>query len=599
VFLPFLSDPTPSGARGATVEADTTYADDRFVGLVPGVWNIVAGESLFVPDPDSVGAGVAYRAVMLDPDSDFIVISYDTLVVAALDSAVVDSIWAANSIGTPYAYVVDVPGGTGLAYGDLGTIFELTVEDSTKLASLVGYAYLDTMPFKAYSRIAAFDSLFEGWSEFWWDDWTGDSLGMSQWWDHPGVNNQLVDSLAGCYYTYNYHNYYDRVYNHLSYWWRTGDTSYVRKANSYANIYAACLRASTEQPRDNIPDGLVMRWIMSKDTLDLKALTKETRFMEEYFARRKYWGDAITCATCDDARVQGRVYTSIILADEFNYPDSAAYASTWADAHTYATDSMWQWVHVGSDSAYQSGFFPLASYCDAMVGWQMGTQWSHSMIREWEFGATAARQDSIETILTRLADTLWTLGWIGVDPVGKAARDSFNFLYGVGMDTTSNKATLHHRDTDSTAAWYWKYYDASHTKAPTAGVAVDSFWQKHIYYRDNNNGGHDSLPVFTRAIDLSCHFSDTVAAHTVYSGHVLEPYKPEATLTGMVAPIYAFVWKVTGDSTYWYMADTLIAGMIYGEKRADAATWPYLGGKLYNEAYYQTPRAIKWLDEGP
>ena len=595
VFLPFLSDPTPSGARGATVEADTTYSDDRFVGLVPGVWNIVVGESLFVPDPDSVGAGVAYRATRVG-DS-FLVISYDTLVVAALDSAVVDSIWAANSIGTPYAYSVTVPDGTGLAYGDLGTIFELTVEDSGALASLVGYAYLDTMPFKNYPNIVEYDSLFENWSDYWWADWVGDSAAMAAW--NTGLANTIVDSAGSCYYILNYHNYYDRTYSHLSYWWRTGDTSYVRKANGYADKYQYCLLDAYRAPRDFIPDGLVMRWIMSEDTMDLKALTRETAYLEQFFARREFWGAATECEACDDARVQARTYTSIVLARQFDYPDTAAWSPGWDSAYTYAADSMWQWVHVGSDSAYQSGFFPLYSYCNSMIGWQMGTQFSHAMIRDQEFLATPARSDSIDSLIVRLADTLWTLGWVGVDPVGKAHLDSFNFLYSVGLDTTDERVMLKHSNADSTAAWWWRSgRDPDSAKAPTASIATDSFWQFHIYYRDTNNGGHDSVPEYTRAIDLNCHGDPPINAHSVWTGHVTQGYQPDALLTGMIAPIYARAWRITGDSVYWHMADSLLQGVIYGG-RVERSAWMYSNGKLYNEAYYQMQRAIKWLDEGP
>jgi hypothetical protein len=91
-------------------ESDTTYGDDRYVALVPGVWSVSTGDSAFVPDPDSTGAAVAYYAAR-DPSGDsFLVISYDTMVAAALDSAAVDSIWSAWQLGTPFAYVVDVPG---------------------------------------------------------------------------------------------------------------------------------------------------------------------------------------------------------------------------------------------------------------------------------------------------------------------------------------------------------------------------------------------------------------------------------------------------------------------------------------------------------
>ena len=114
VFFPFMSDPTPVGARDPGTYAtgsDTTYADGRYAALVPGVTDTVTQGTdtmvRFLPDPDSIGEGVAYRAIR-GGDS-FIVLSYDTLIAEALDSSTVDSIWSDWGLGTPYAYVVDLP----------------------------------------------------------------------------------------------------------------------------------------------------------------------------------------------------------------------------------------------------------------------------------------------------------------------------------------------------------------------------------------------------------------------------------------------------------------------------------------------------------
>lgn len=114
--VPFLHDPTPVRDSGTIVRessTDTTYGDGRYVALVPGVTDTLTHGTdtvfRFVPDPDSVGLGKAYRAVRKPGGDSFLVISYDTLVAAALDSSVVDSIWSAWSLGTPLAYAVDVP----------------------------------------------------------------------------------------------------------------------------------------------------------------------------------------------------------------------------------------------------------------------------------------------------------------------------------------------------------------------------------------------------------------------------------------------------------------------------------------------------------
>ena len=102
----------------ADVATDTTYADKLFAYIVP----ITVGDSVFAvdtlgvkvdsfpirrPDPDSVPITSCFRAVY-GTDS-VIVLSYDTLALAVLDSAVVDSFYTAWSLDGPPAYEVTMP----------------------------------------------------------------------------------------------------------------------------------------------------------------------------------------------------------------------------------------------------------------------------------------------------------------------------------------------------------------------------------------------------------------------------------------------------------------------------------------------------------
>ena len=128
--LPSVYDASVPVPGTHVTASDTTYADDRFVALVPGIEDTVFDGldtfALFVPDPDSIGSGVAYRAIR-GGDS-FLVISYDTLIAVALDSATADSIFADWALPPPTLYAVDVPGAPGGYPDTVGSLKHLNYE---------------------------------------------------------------------------------------------------------------------------------------------------------------------------------------------------------------------------------------------------------------------------------------------------------------------------------------------------------------------------------------------------------------------------------------------------------------------------------------
>jgi len=108
------------GITNITVVADTTYADKLFAYIVP----ITSVDSVFTRDTlgavvdtfvrrrptlDSIPNTAVGRAVYGAGHDSVIYLSYDTLALGVLDSAVVDSFYTAWSITEPVAYLVDVP----------------------------------------------------------------------------------------------------------------------------------------------------------------------------------------------------------------------------------------------------------------------------------------------------------------------------------------------------------------------------------------------------------------------------------------------------------------------------------------------------------
>ena len=102
------------------IATDTTYADKRFAYIVP----IVATDTVFTRDTlgaivdtfvrrrptlDSIPSAAVYRAVYGAGQDSVIILTYDTLSLAVLDSAVVDSFYTAWSIDETPAYLVNVP----------------------------------------------------------------------------------------------------------------------------------------------------------------------------------------------------------------------------------------------------------------------------------------------------------------------------------------------------------------------------------------------------------------------------------------------------------------------------------------------------------
>ena len=479
VFLPFLSDPTPSGARGATVEADTTYSDDRFVGLVPGVWNIVAGESLFVPDPDSVGAGIAYRATRVG-DS-FLVISYDTLVVAALDSAVVDSIWTANSIGTPYAYVVDI--GTTPAEWDA-------------VAEILGFAYMaHPVDASGWSWLTKYDSLFEYWSDYFYADFQAGAAS---------------DSTNNVY----FHAYYDRALAHYSYWWRTGNEKWKRRGDSVANeiyrIYFEPNNCTISEGKAYFPEGM---WIRHFSGSSVPTSIDDAAYRDciTAWADKLWdvWGDNMNTTNYDDSRSQSRAVQGVMYA--YLYDTTGVYPWDSLIANHVAIDSLISMHGFKADTS-GVGKMRLKQYALGMSPFQTAGNVLYTLIMYNERIETT-RLDTTMAIVQGAMDTM--IAYWGTENFKITGRDMYGFPYVLNPSDTA------------------------------AGT--------------NDSSIHTGLG-----------------------------------LNMLISTPFAWYFKQTGDSTYWDWFDSLTDYGLW--KQADG--WQYNDGKEYNQSYWQTPLALKWLVDG-
>ena len=64
-------------------------------------------------------------------------------------------------------------------------------------------------------------------------------------------------------------------------------------------------------------------------------------------------------------------------------------------------------------------------------------------------------------------------------------------------------------------------------------------------------------------------------------------------LNGLFVGVLGWAFDKTGDSTYWYMADSLTGAML------DMTSWYGYSGKAYNQSFWQSQRALYWLNGGP
>ena len=495
VFFPFLADPTPVGVRGTgtyATESDTTYADGRYAALVPGVTDtITQGANTmirFIPDPDSIGTGVPYRAIREPGGNDYLVLSYDTLVTAALDSSQVDSIWSDWGLGTPLAYAVDVPGKPS-DMADLG----ITTAESTLIAAVAGFAYKATPYTPVYYALADYnDSLT--------------TIGTSLW------NSKTVP-------IWNNEMYYDRAMLIYEHWWRTGDTSRLVQADSYVVNYRdlyvlpnvdalyECTAAKW-----SFPEGLAVHYLLREDSVSRNAVAHMARCNSGPESTRIDNAPDTTYIYID-GRIQGRALLTVVIAAALDLPareyDGTAISVNWDSLADVGADSI-----LMLNGRSQAGLGPttgrwyLRSYCYTQANFQVSHALLYGLARYSDLLDDGSKADTIETVVAASLDTILS-------------------------------------------------YRKTYLGQP---VITYTSWESYTC------GGTD--PVDTTALGGK-------------------------DLNGLYVGMLGWAFDKTGDSTYWYMADSLTGAML------DVTYWRGQGGKAYNQSFWQSQRAIIWLNGGP
>jgi len=380
VFFPFLADPTPVGVRGTGTyapEPDTTYADGRYAALVPGVTDTLANGPdtmiRFIPDPDSIGVGVPYRAIREPGGDDYLVLSYDTLVMAALDSSQVDSIWSDWGLGTPLAYAVDVPQKpTDLT--DLG----ITATESSAIAAVVGFPY-KTAPY-AYSRLTEYDSILEELGAFWY--------------------GYLMDDTTSAIYITG--QQYDRVALWYRYWWRTGDTTWLNRAQTWGRIW----RDGYVLPNDGAVqtyyahvEGMAIDWFVTGDSASRSAVLQIANKMNS-------WINSMKTTQYRDGRIQGYAVLDVLWPALLNLPDTLRDNDSTADA---GIDSLISW-YAAQDARpghwYLHGYSATSCPGESL---QANFQVSHALLYTLGryYDLVDNTKDTIPVIIKATLDTIW------------------------------------------------------------------------------------------------------------------------------------------------------------------------------------------------
>jgi len=603
-------------------ERDTTFGAAIFVYVVSSLDTV---DGLIVPDTSlfpvaTTGAG---RLVFFNQATDSVlVMTYDTVAGATvLDSATTVSMWASWGLGEPQPYVVamNAPGSTpGL--GDLG----LSSADSAVIADIIGYPYLADIGVSNMTWGTRFDSIYDFWYGLWrWADWTADSVLADSAGSVSGRSSTLwtslytvADSLCAQLFVEG-HTYYDRPLIMYSKWWRTGDTAWMNKGNSYLRHIRDCYWApnSSIQPYRQFTEGLNVHYRLTGDTVDLRVAQQAAKFDYTGFVDNgtgwwsgDYWGDA---------RTQGRVALGLFMAYWLDY-DTTGYSQylpsgTWESAFTEGLDSLLYFADYVQDRSGRRGKWSLTTYGDAHVAWQVHHTAMYTLMRYVDLIIQADTGDVYDSVLSwaeTAAQYFRDSVYVGQAPGGYEPGyggtnpgDDHNILYMAGVDTSLiDTARLNnHHVADSMIVWLRRY--RSTTKYSWGG-GVDTFpsaiddsavyrlaWQYHYDHQNDSLSMGDGAPL----IDQKVHYAAHPAEHSTYWGHVGGLYDLGVQQSGMALTLFAWLFKETGDSTYWTMADTLIQGIWYAQDRTNGDAW-YYTPKLDNENYFQSQRSIYWLN---
>jgi len=386
----------------------------------------------------------------------------------------------------------------------------ITSAESTLIAGLAGFPYQAEAYTPGYYSLRAYDDSLL---------YVGDSLWKAR--KPPIWSNEM---------------YYDRAMIDYLYWWRTGDTLRLGRADEYLVSYRdeyVLPNTTTEWAcptgKWHFPEGLAVHWLLRGDSLSRNAVSHMARC---HGGPGKSWMTraADTSFIYIDGRAQGRALLDVTLAAHLELPGR----TFTGEPANYDWDSL---AAAGADSLIalysrsQAGIGPttgrwhLSSYCYGQANFQVAHALLYGFARYSDLRGDGSRADTIESIVTTSLDTIL------------AYRRSFE-----GQPVIQ--------------------YSSLRPDWPNG---VDTTCAAH-YQGMQFNG--DGVP------------DDT----TAFGGK---------DLNGLFVGVLGWAFDKTGDSTYWYMADSLTGAML------NVTSWYGNSGKAYNQSFWQSQRALYWLNGGP
>ena len=610
LIIPLTAAQLPTVYSSRSDSADLTYSSVSFYGDS----TYYDGSKVLLKTAACMG-GVCYVdppypsefTIRWKPDySQILIFTYETGIGTALDSAVVDSIWTDWGYADPQAYALAIPGDPG----DLAAL-GITSAESLLIADIIGFPYRANIGVSNMTWGTEYDSIFQFWYGAWrWADWTADSVladsagtvtgrTLGQWTSLYSV----ADSLCSAMFVEG-HTYYDRMLIQYSKWWRTGDTTWLAKGDAYLRHIRDCYWEPNDgkiQPYRQFPEGIAINYLARGDTVSLRVAQQMADWLFTRYVQSGYWDGG----SGGDARTQGRSAQAQFVADYLDYPDSVAYGN-WRLRWAEALDSLM--LYAAREQDGRPGKWSLEPYGSAHVGWQVSHTVLYVLMRYVDLVIpedTGYVYDSTLAWATRAAQYFRDSGYVGVEPPGYIPTDTktgddHNVIYLIGVDTTviSPLRVFNHHDADSMVVWK-KRWSSSIKWGLTTYSPPDYYLipDTAVYRLAWEGHSHDSLSVYDGE-ELNwqfVHYLAHPAEHSSYWGHVNRFFSIGVQQSGMNLTLFAWLFKETGDSSYWTFADTLIEAIWYAQEDDNGDAW-YYSMKLDNENYFQSDRSIYWLN---
>ncbi len=366
----------------------TTYADGLNAHIIPYIETVKIfgfGDTLTIRelDVDSVPQGTSGRKLDGDPQRDSaIYLTYVTIPSFIRDSAQIDSFFSAWGVTATAPYLAFVPKDPISGESPLLALGISTAE-STLIADIFGFPYLGWgATTNEIPLLATVDSLFEFWSNTFWP--TFRAAGISA-------------------------NFYSRAKSHYGYWWRNGDTTWLRRADTLTRFIDSTYWQPNQcalPPRQVFTAGW---WLYNAtNSNDSSVIACGQRHVDPM---RGFW-DNFSSGTLMDGRIQGRTARATYLQGKYgpNFVGQNTGITRWDTLGPFMVDSLFSFhkYAVSRDtprSAAVTGFYRQSDYCFGMTPFMIAHEIIFNFYRHRDFFRhTQAIGDSINKITKATLD---------------------------------------------------------------------------------------------------------------------------------------------------------------------------------------------------